>query len=92
MAFPREKYWSRLPFPSPGDLLNPGLLLGGRFFATEQPGKSQSSQSPSEKLMKVFFFLKELDYTVWTTIYSPGNLINTSVLTPYAWVPTMKNN
>ena len=25
MGFPRQEYWSRLPFPPPGDLLNPGI-------------------------------------------------------------------
>ena len=25
MAFPRKEYWNRLPFPTPGDLLNPGI-------------------------------------------------------------------
>ena len=25
MRFPRQKYWSRLPFPSPGDLPDPGI-------------------------------------------------------------------
>ena len=25
MGFPRQKYWNGLPFPSPGDLLNPGI-------------------------------------------------------------------
>ena len=25
MGFPREEYWSRLPFPFPGDLPNPGI-------------------------------------------------------------------
>ena len=25
MWFPRQEYWSGLPFPSPGDLLNPGI-------------------------------------------------------------------
>ena len=25
MEFSRHKYWSRLPFPSPGDLPNPGI-------------------------------------------------------------------
>ena len=35
--FPRQEYWSGLPFPSPGDLLNPGfepasLALAGGFF------------------------------------------------------------
>ena len=27
MGFPRQEYWSGSPFPSPGDLLNPGDLL-----------------------------------------------------------------
>ena len=25
MGFPREEYWSRLPFPPPGDLPDPGI-------------------------------------------------------------------
>ena len=25
MGFPRQDYWSGLPFPSPGDLPNPGI-------------------------------------------------------------------
>jgi len=44
MEFPRQGYWSGLPYPSPGDLLNEGmepmsLALAGRFFTTEPPGK-----------------------------------------------------
>ena len=36
--------WSGLPFPSPGDLLDPGIkpvspALAGGFFTTELPGK-----------------------------------------------------
>ena len=27
MGFPRQEYWSRLPFPSPGELPNPGIKL-----------------------------------------------------------------
>ena len=25
MAFPRQEYWSRLPFPPPGDFPDPGI-------------------------------------------------------------------
>ena len=25
MGFPRQEYWSRLPFPAPGDLPDPGI-------------------------------------------------------------------
>ena len=27
-GFSRQEYWSGLPFPSPGDLLDPGIELG----------------------------------------------------------------
>ena len=41
MGFFRQEYWSGLPFPSPGDLLNPGIeptslrspVLAGRFLS-----------------------------------------------------------
>ena len=36
MGFSRPEYWSGLPFPSPGDLPNPGIepvsCIAGRFF------------------------------------------------------------
>ena len=42
MRFSRQEYWSGLPFPSPGDLPDPGieslsLALVGGFFTTEPP-------------------------------------------------------
>ena len=45
MGFPRQEYWSGLPFPSPGDFPDPGSELTppavvSRFFTTEPPGKS----------------------------------------------------
>ena len=47
MEFSRQDYWSGLPFPSPGDLPDPGIehaspappSLVGRFFTTAPPGK-----------------------------------------------------
>ena len=44
MGFPRQEYWSGQPFPSPGDLPDPGIepvspALAGRFFTAESPGK-----------------------------------------------------
>jgi len=40
MGLPRQEYWNRLPFPPPGDLLDPGIkptspALAGRFLSTE---------------------------------------------------------
>ena len=44
IGFLRQEYWSGLSFPSPGDLLGPGIkpaspALAGRFFTTEPPRK-----------------------------------------------------
>ena len=33
MEFSRQEYWSELPFPSPGDLPNPGIELGSPALA-----------------------------------------------------------
>ena len=43
MGFTRQEHWSRLPFPSPGDLPDTEIIpaspaMVGRFFATEPPG------------------------------------------------------
>ena len=44
MRFSRQEYWSGLPFPSPGDLPNPGIkpgspILQADAFPSEPPGK-----------------------------------------------------
>ena len=44
MGFSRQEYWSGLPFPSPGDLLDPGVEPGSPSFqadalTSEPPGK-----------------------------------------------------
>ena len=47
MGFPRQEYWSGLPFPPPEDLPDPGMeptclvfpALVGRFFTAEPLGK-----------------------------------------------------
>jgi len=48
MEFSRQKFWSELPFPSPGDLPDPGIkpmslaspALAGGLFTTSQPRKT----------------------------------------------------
>ena len=50
MGFPRQEYWNGLPFPSPGNLPDPGIkpttlgspALAGRLFATEPLAQSES--------------------------------------------------
>ena len=43
VGFPRQGYWSGLPYPPPGGLPNPGIeptspMLAGVFFVTEPRG------------------------------------------------------
>ena len=53
--FSRQEYWSRLPLPSPRDLLNPGIepsslefpALAGRFLTTSATWGAQTSVGPS---------------------------------------------
>jgi len=45
MGFSRQEYWSGLPFPSPGDLLDPGIkprspTLQVDALTSEPPGKN----------------------------------------------------
>ena len=47
VEFSKQEYWSGLPFPTSGDLLDPGIkstslafpALAGGFFTTARPGK-----------------------------------------------------
>ena len=48
MGFSRQEYWSGLPFPSPGDLPNPGIeprspALEADALTSEPPGKPRIS-------------------------------------------------
>ena len=54
MGFPRQEYWSGLPFPSPEDLPNPGIepaspALACGVFTTEAPGKPTLPILPSKQ-------------------------------------------
>ena len=59
-GFPRQEYWSRMPFSTPGDIPDPGikptylasLASAGRFFTTVPPGKPLQNVTTGEKLDK----------------------------------------
>ena len=52
MEFSRQEYWSRLPFPSPGDFPNPEIelmspvspTLAGEFFTTSATWKALATK------------------------------------------------
>ena len=61
MGFSRQEYWSELPFPSPGDLPDPGIkpvspALTGGFFTTEPPGKPYEVDTVPILLMRKLRF------------------------------------
>ena len=54
MEFSRQEYLSGLPFPTPGDLPNPGIQLTspalvGKCFTTEPPGKPYVTNTDRKK-------------------------------------------
>ena len=62
MEFPRQEYWSGLPFPTPGDLPNPGIklvllaspALAGGFFTTSATWGLNNFSERSETRMRPF--------------------------------------
>ena len=53
MGFSKEEYWSGLPFPSPGDLPDPGieprsLAFQADALTSEPPGKPKRIQRESK--------------------------------------------
>ena len=59
MGFPRQEYWSSLPFPSLGNLPDPGVepgspALAGGFFTAEPPGKPALSHTYKLIINKYF--------------------------------------
>ena len=52
MEFSRQEYWSGLPFPSPGDLPDPGIKAGSPTMQadslpSEPPGKPPQNENSS---------------------------------------------
>ena len=66
MGFSRQKYWRGLPFPSPGDLPDPGIeprspTLQADVLTSEPPGKPQRDfrtehflQAPIKKVSQIY--------------------------------------
>ena len=67
MDFSRQGYWHGLPFPSPGDLPDPGIepmalaspALAGRFFTT----RSDTWETRIHYLLIIFFVKNIFAYT-----------------------------
>ena len=66
MGFSRQEYWSGLPFPSPGDLPNPGIDPGSPTsqadsLLSESPGKPKGNGNHSS----IFAWEHRMDRGAW---------------------------
>ena len=62
MGFSRQEYWSGLPFPSPGDLPDPGIkprspALEADALTSEPPGKDHLSRDLAKPLYILMVFI-----------------------------------
>ena len=86
MRLSRHEYWSGLPFPSPGDLPNPGTepaspvspAWAGRFFTTEQPGKLQRAHH--RNLVSIHNYTVDLLYPLCPPLNPPSPLVTATLL------------
>ena len=69
MGFSRQEYWSGLPFPSPGDLPNPGIeptspALQADALTSEPPGKPKNTGVGSLSLLQRIFLTQESNWSL----------------------------
>ena len=67
MEFSRPEYWSGQPFPSPGDLPNPGIgpkspALQVDSLPAEPPGKPKNTGVGSLSLLQQIFLTQESNW------------------------------
>ena len=80
MGFSRQAYWSGLPFPTPGDLRDPGIkpaspALAGRFFTTAPPEK------PSFISMTSYFKIESFFNSIYNPCYWMPTLCQSALAT-----------
>ena len=64
MGFSRQEYWSGLPFPSPGDLPDPGIEPGSPAFQAD----TLTSEPPGKPMTNLDNILKSRDITLPTKV------------------------
>ena len=70
MEFSRPEYWSGLPYPSPGDLPNPGIeprshALQVDSLLAELQGKPKNTGVGSLSLLQGIFLTQESNRGLW---------------------------
>ena len=63
VGFPRQEYWSGLPFPSPGDLPNPGIELGFPVWPADSLPTEPCVSTPALQTGRMNFFWGNLHFS-----------------------------
>ena len=92
MRFSKQEYWRGLPFPSPGDLLNPGIkprspALQADSFPAEPPGKPKNIGVGSLSLLQRIFPTQESN---WGLLHCRRLDSLDSLPTELSWKPCAK--
>ena len=53
MGFPKQEYWSRLSFPTPGDLPGPGIEPASPAWKVDS--------LPQDRTTLIYYFVKKTD-------------------------------
>ena len=91
MGFSRQEYWSGLPFPSPGDLPNPGIELGSPVLQTdalpsEPPGKPNQCKYRSKGLTGMITYNSSISFEIFIEYTKKRNVHTKSYLvSPLSW-------
>ena len=85
MEFSRQEYWSGLPFPSPGDLPNPGLESGcpglqAEALLSEPPRKPTFTKYIAFCELYFFFFFIILHVFITSLTSAYNKISNTSLI------------
>ena len=99
MGFPRQEYWSQLPFPSPGHLLNPGMepassALGGRWILyhwTIREAHEPLDHQENPQIKELYSICNFIHLTFYHEVFQClSNVIHTFVWISLSWLIILK--
>ena len=76
MGFSRQEYWSGLPFPSPGDLLDPGIKPMSPELQSDSLPSEPQGKGAHVKMFNIFCHYENANQTTTRYHYSPITMAN----------------
>ena len=86
MEFSRQEYWSTLPFPSPGNLPNPGIKPGSPALQADSlPSEPPGKPTPDLRVPVKFVLKNHLaqEPESWHSLPSPGAVTGSEEFTQF---------